>query len=198
MDKLLEKEYFCRWKTTIPFKERGNHYVLKTKTFELCSFSGENEVAILWHHHLGHNHFKYVKRLAHHISGMSLKNSAYDKLCCCEVCKISISRRQPVSQKMEKRKYSKLDLVLTDILGPMPTTSRGGNRYAISFTDSYSRYSAVFFLKSEEKCLDKFNVFCAQVGTPRAMSSDIGKEYSSKSFRSVCISNRIKRLNEMV
>ena len=75
----------------------------------------------------------------------------------------------------------------------MPTTSLGGNRYAISFTDSYSRYSAVYFLKSREKCLDKFKVFCAQVGTPRAIRSDNGKEYISKSFRSFCISNRIKR-----
>ena len=63
---------------------------------------------------------------------------------------------------MEEKKSSKLDLVFTDILGPMPTTSLGGNRYAISFTDSYSRYSAVYFLKSKEECLDKFKVFCAQ------------------------------------
>ena len=184
---------FVKERATILFEEHANLHVLKGKTFDFCSFSGENEEAVLWHHGLGHNNFKNVKRLAHHVSGMSLKHSAFDKLCCCEVCKISKSRRQPVSRKMEKRKSSKLDLVFTDILGPMPTTSLGGNRYAISFTDSYSRYSAVYFLKSNEECLDKFKVFCAQVGTPRAIRSDNGKEYISKSFRSFCISNRIKR-----
>ena len=51
----------------------------------------------------------------------------------------------------------------------------------------------IYFLKSKEECLDKFKVFCAQVGTPRAIRSDNGKEYISKSFRSFCISNRIKR-----
>ena len=184
---------FVNERATILFEEHANLYVLKGKTFDFCSFSGENEKAVLWHHRLGHNNFKNVKRLAHHVSGMSLKHSAFDKLCCCEVCKISKSRRQPVSRKMEKRKSSKLDLVFTDILGPMPTTSLGGNRYAISFTDSYSRYSAVYYLKSKEECLDKFKVFCAQVGTPRAIRSDNGKEYISMSFRSFCISNRIKR-----
>ena len=131
--------------------------------------------------------------MAHHLSGMSLEHSDIDKLCCCEVYKISESRQQPVSRKMEKRKSSKLDLVFTDILGPMPTTLLGGNRYAISFTDSYSRYSAKYFLKSKEECLYKFKVFCAQVGTPRAIRSDNEKQNISKSFRRFCISNRIKR-----
>ena len=74
---------------TIPFEEHANLYVLKGKTFDFCSFSGENEEAVLWHHRLGHNNFKNVKRLAYHVSGMSLKHSAFDKHCFCEICKIS-------------------------------------------------------------------------------------------------------------
>ena len=87
---------FVNERATIPFEEHANLYVLKGKTLDFCSFSGENEEAVMWHHCLGHNNFKNVKRLAHHDSGMSLKHSAFDKLCCCEVCKISKSRRQPV------------------------------------------------------------------------------------------------------
>ena len=126
---------FVNGRATIPFEEHANLHVLKGKTLDFCSFSGEIEESVLWHHRLGHNNFKNVKRLAHHVSGMSLKHSAFDKLCCCEVCKISKSRRQPVSRKMEKRKSSKLDLVFTDISGPMPTTSLGDNRYAISLLE---------------------------------------------------------------
>ena len=83
---------------------------------------------------------------------------------------------------MEKRKSSNLDFVSTDIFGPMPTTS---------FTDSYSKYSTVYFFKSKEECLDKLKVFCAQVGTPIALRSDNEKEYISKIFRSFCTSNGI-------
>ena len=68
-------------KATIPFEEHANLYVLKGKTFDLCSFSGQNEEAVLWHHRLGHNYFKNLKCLAHHVSGLSLKhNIAFDKL----------------------------------------------------------------------------------------------------------------------
>ena len=55
--------------------------------------------------------------------------------------------------------------------------------------------TAVYFLKSEKRILDKFKVPCAQVRTPRAIRSDNGKQYNSMSFRSFCISNRIKREN---
>ena len=150
---------FVQGRATIPLEEHANLYVLKGNSLDLCFFSCENEEAVLWHNRLGHNSFKKVKRLAHQVSGMSLKNSALDKLCCCEVCKISTSRRQPVSQKMVKGKSSKLDLVSTDILGLMPTTSLDGNRYAISFTHRYSRYSGIYFLKSKEEYPDKSKDF---------------------------------------
>ena len=78
----------------------------------------------------GSHPFKNVKHLVHHVSGMSLNNNPFNKLCCCEVCKNAKSRRQPVLRKLEKRKSSKLDVVLIDILGPRPTTLLCVNRYA--------------------------------------------------------------------
>ena len=98
---------------TIPLKEHDNLYVLKRKTFDFCSFSGENEEAVLWHQRLGRNDFKIVKCLVLHVSGMSLKNCAFDKLCCCEVCKISKSRRQPVSQKWRQKLRNLISFSLT-------------------------------------------------------------------------------------
>ena len=72
---------FVNGETNIPFEAHGELYVLNGKTIGLCSFSGENEEAVLWHHRTGHNHFENVKLSARHISGRCLKNSAFDKLC---------------------------------------------------------------------------------------------------------------------
>ena len=83
--------HFVNKKGTIPFEKHANFYVLKGKTFGICSFSGENEEAVLWQQRIGHNHFKILKRLAHHVSVMNWINSSFDKLCCCEICKISNS-----------------------------------------------------------------------------------------------------------
>ena len=96
---------FVKGKTIIPFKEHGKVYVRKGKTFDLCSFSIENEEAVLWHYRTCHNHFTHVKLLARHISGRSLKNSVFDRLCYSNVCTISKSRQQPVSRTMEKKTF---------------------------------------------------------------------------------------------
>ena len=63
---------------------------------------------------------------------------------------------------------------------------------AISFVDSFSRFGAVFFIKSESECLQKFKVFCVQVVTPKVLRTDNGTEYTSKTFADFCIQKRIK------
>ena len=68
---------FVNERANILFEEHANLHVLKGKTFDFCSFSGENEEAVLWHHRLGHNNFKNVKRLAHHVSGDELETQCF-------------------------------------------------------------------------------------------------------------------------
>ena len=75
----------------------------------------------------------------------------------------------------------------------MPTTSLGGQRFAFSFVDSFSRFGAVYFMKSKSECLEKFKVFCAQVGTPKVLRTDNGTDYADKTSADVCTQNRIKR-----
>ena len=54
--------------------------------------------------------------MSHNVSGMSLKNSAFDNFFCCEVSKNSSTTATSIAKK-DERKSSKLDLVFTDILG---------------------------------------------------------------------------------
>ena len=72
-----------------------------------------------------------------------------------------------------------LDLVHTDLCGPMSTSARGGYEYFITFIDYYSRYEYIY-LKSE--AFDKFKEFKAKVENHRGRSikslkSDRGGEY---------------------
>ena len=182
----MEKQLFF-------LKEHAKCYVLRGNTFGLCSLSSENEEAVLWPHRFGHNHFKNVKNLANHVSGMSLKKWLLINFVVVKLAKLLSHDGKQYREKMERRITSKHDSVFIELLGSMPTTSLGGNRRATFFTDSYSRYSAVDFLKAKEECLYKLKVFCAQVGTPRAIRSDNGKYCISKLSRNFCISNRIKR-----
>ena len=87
----------------------------------------------------------------------------------------------------EIRSTRRLQLVHSDVCGPMQTESIGGHKYFVSFIDDYSRCCAVYFLKRKSEVFDKFKEFeasatneCRQtIGTLR---TDNGGEYVSKEF----------------
>ena len=75
----------------------------------------------------------------------------------------------------------------------MPTISMGGQRFAISFVNSFLSFWGDFFIKSKSECFQKFKVLCAQVGTSKVLPTGNGTEYSGKTFADFCIQKGIKR-----
>ena len=60
---------------------------------------------------------------------------------------------------MALRKSSKLELVYSDVRGPMETASLGGHRYVVSFIDNYSRFARAYFMKHKSGVLEKLRQF---------------------------------------
>ena len=58
-----------------------------------------------------------------------------------------------------------LDLVYTDLCGPMSTSARGGYEYFITFIDDYSRYGYIYMMRHKSEAFDKFKEYKAKVGT---------------------------------
>jgi hypothetical protein len=80
-----------------------------------------------------------------------------------------------------------LELVHSDVCGPMPSTSLSGCVYYVSFIDVYSHNTWVYFLKSKDEVLGKFKEFKALVENIskrkiKILRSDNGGEYTSKEF----------------
>ena len=82
------------------------------------------------------------------------------------------------------RKSSELELFFSDVRGPMETSSLGGQRYVVSFIDSYNRFARAYFMKKKSNVLDKFRRFCIDEGVPKTFASmtlrsEGGKEYDN-------------------
>ena len=56
-----------------------------------------------------------------------------------------------------------LDIVHSDMCGPMTTTSLSGYVYYVSFIDDFSRKTWIYFLKGKNEVFSKFKVFKALV-----------------------------------
>ena len=89
-----------------------------------------------------------------------------------------------------------LELVHTDVCGPMSTQAKGGYEYFITFTDDYSRYGYVYLMKRKSEASKKFKEFRAEVENQlgkriKAIRFDRGGEYLLGDFKDYLIQNGI-------
>ena len=78
-------------------------------------------------------------------------------------------------------------------LGPIQQESHEGFRYAVGFIDKYSRFGAVYPMKSKNEVTAKLQRFIIDVGRPVTFVSDGALEFKSKQFSDLCTSNGIKQ-----
>ena len=153
--------------------------------------------ATLWHRRLGYlNHhslrFMSVKQLA---TGIPLIPTCSDICNCCMIGKQSRERRVKQS---EHRAGKSLELIHSDLCGIIKPQSLGGAQYFISFTDDYSRYTWLFFMRLKSQALYYFKIFRHAVETRfnkkvLALRSDRGGEYLSSEFDAYLLDAGIHR-----
>ncbi|KAL0454899.1 UNVERIFIED_CONTAM: hypothetical protein Slati_0829100 [Sesamum latifolium] len=80
-----------------------------------------------------------------------------------------------------------LDLVHTDVCGPLSVPARGGFSYFITFTDDHSRYGYVYLMRYKSEAFGRLKEYRLEVENQtnrkiKALQSDRGGEYLSGEF----------------
>ena len=143
-----------------------------------------------WHQRLGHlNETQLVQAVKQgHIKGVD-DNVTKASLDFCEGCVEGKMSRKPFKPVGEIKTTRKLQLVHSDVCGPMPVQSFSGARYFVTFIDDYTRCVKVYFIKHRSQVLEKLKEFQAtatndeagrQIGT---LHTDNGGEYMSTDFQ---------------
>ena len=156
----------------------------------------------LWHRrfcHIGQERFKeltsgkLVRDLLIHKSSPSSPSPSI-----CEPCLAGKQHRFPFPQAASNRRTKPLELVHSDLHGPVSVQTPEGYRYWISFIDDYSRYRTVFLLHKKSDAFAAFKLYKAfaekQTGFPlKALRDDKGGEYMGKEMDEYIKSNGIAR-----
>ena len=71
-------------------------------------------------------------------------------------------KKPPFSGTME-RASDLLEIIHTDVCGPMSIEARGGYRYFLTFTDDLSRYGYIYLMKHKSETFEKFKQFQSEV-----------------------------------
>ena len=115
--------------------------------------------AYLWHCRLGHINKNMINRLVkEHI----LDIDDCELLTTYESCLLGKMTKSFFIEKDEQASEF-LDLVHTDVCGPMNTCARGGYYYFIIFTDNLSRYGYVYLMKNKSNLLEMFKRYRNEV-----------------------------------
>ena len=82
---------------------------------------------------------------------------------------------------------STLDLIHSDIAGPMPTYSINGCWYFLTFIDDFYRYCWIYFMKLKSEVFETFKIFKSIVENSfnkkiKSIISDGGGEYVKRDF----------------
>ena len=145
-------------------KMNGNSFYLKLDLVEGHVFSAKIDESVVWHKRYGHFNLKSLRFMQEAGMVEDMPEITVNAQTC-ESCELGKQQRQPFPQNMSKRATHKLELIHSDICGPMSTTSLSNNVYFALFIDDFSRMTWVYFLKTKSQVLSMFKSFKKMVET---------------------------------
>ena len=127
--------------------------------------------------------------------GIDIENIT--ELSFCEGCLAGKMCRKAFPTVGEIRSTHKLQLVHSDVCGPMQTQSIGGAKYFVTVIDDYTRCCAVYFMKHKSEVLDKLKEFEVTTSNNagraiRTLRTDNGDDYLSSAFQNYLKENGIR------
>ena len=138
----------------------------------------------LWHQRYGHlNRYSLrilrTKKLA---NGITFHHNDNESKEACDGCMKGKQTRISFPKESTKRENEILELIHTDVCGPMETRSLGGSRYFVTFINDKSRYTAIYFMKEKNEVSEIYKEYEAMVENVtgmkiKAIRLDNGGEY---------------------
>ncbi|KAE8667942.1 hypothetical protein F3Y22_tig00112352pilonHSYRG00005 [Hibiscus syriacus] len=127
-----------------------------------CLKACYKDASWLWHLRFGHLNFGGLELLSKKemVKGLPRINHP-DQLC--EGCLAGKQFRKSFPKESETRAKKPLELIHTDVCGPIKPSSLGNSNYFLLFIDDFSRKTWVYFLKQKSEVFEVFKKFKAVV-----------------------------------
>jgi hypothetical protein len=175
---------------------KGKLYYLSCEVVPGDQASVASECYDLWHQRLGHINKQQLMEIVQKDMATGISVSKQESVSICEGCIKGKMNRQPFKAVGEIRSKKPLEVVHSDVCGPMRTESIGGSRYFVTFTDDFTRLCVVHFVRQKSDVLAKFKEYKAYAENKLgykigALRCDNGGEYMSNAFRSYLKENGI-------
>ena len=162
-------------------EEEGGLYKLKGHP-ETALVHETTSSSELWHRRLAHVNYKalpYVSKVVTRLPDLKIDHEGT-----CKGCARGKKIKNPFPKSETKTKGT-LELIHSDVCGPMWSTSLSVYEYYVIFIDDYSRKTWIYFLKTKNEVFGKFKESKALIEKHlekriKTLRIDNGGEYNSK------------------
>lgn len=175
------------------------NFFSRRRSSDMLCFSGQiSKESELWHRRYGHLGERNLSSLMKNgiVKGIPSK-AAGGATIICEPCVSAKQTRNPFTLSEERRSSRVLEIIHSDVCGPVTPVGWNNVRYFVSFVDDWSRFTVVYLIRSKDEVVNCFKHYEAQVTAKFGVKisrfrSDNGGEYTSKAMRSFCASKGIR------
>lgn len=123
-----------------------------------------------------------------------------------DACSVRMTCISCIKGKMSRQSFPKsschraeqpLDLIHTDVCGPMNTETPGRKKYFLTFIDDHSTYTVLYLLHSKDEVSVKLQECIAYVSNKfgrmqKILRSDNGTEYTGRDTQAILKKTRIE------
>lgn len=159
-------------------------YLLNTYQEMQVMMAKADDDTYLWHQRMGHLNFQSLNKIPNCTEGVKLSPGLENSICV--TCLEGKQTRKPFPAE-GSRATSLLELIHSDVCGPMQQVSIGGARYFVTFIDDFSRRVYIYPIKNKSEVFEKFVEYKNRVENElnkkiKILRSDNGTEYKNNNF----------------
>jgi len=192
--KLFDKNQRLVLKTPL-VKNRTFQTNMKVVDLNCLSAIVKDEDSWLWHYRFGHLNYRGLNQLVDKYMILGVPKIEMPSIVC-NTCLLGKQPRNASSSSTASRSKELLNVVYSDVCGPLEVPSLGGNKYFINFIDEFSRKLWLYLITAKSEAFDMFQKFKILVEKQsgksiKVLRFDGGGEYTSKVFEKFCEDNGI-------
>lgn len=175
----------------------GDMYILRQPDHLNVVLQHNNKCIHVWHRKLGHRDPEAIRKMfsENMVDNIKIIDCGIKEVC--ETCVKGKMTRQPFPKQSFNKSKAPLDLIHTDICGPMQVSTPSGKRYVLTFIDDYSGFTIIHLLSTKSEVEQVFKDFISLCRNkfgrvPKTIRSDRGGEYIGKNFTDFLMSEGIE------